>query len=113
MIIGFLIIDTPGHESFQNLRNRGNSICDLAILVIDIMHGLEKTTIEAIELLKSRRTPYVIALNKIDVIHKWNSEKWGSWRKNYEKQKQNQVKQFSDLLLKTEAMLINNSNYIY
>ena len=73
------------------------------------MHGLEKTTIESIELLKSRRTPYVIALNKIDVIHKWNSASWGSWRKNFEKQKFNQTKQFNDLLQKTEAMLINNS----
>jgi len=72
-IPGLLFIDTPGHELFANLRRRGGSVADLAILVIDINEGIKPQTVESIEILKARNVPFVIAANKIDKMPGWRA----------------------------------------
>lgn len=70
-IPGLLFIDTPGHDAFTNLRRRGGSIADIAILVIDCTKGIEPQTIEAIQILKEYKTPFLVAFNKIDAMSGW------------------------------------------
>jgi len=66
-----LIIDTPGHEAFANLRRRGGSAADIAILIVDAVRGFEVQTYESLNILKARKTPFLVAISKIDNIAGW------------------------------------------
>ena len=74
-IPGLLFIDTPGHAAFVNLRKRGGNLADIAIVVVDINEGLMPQTKESIEILKQYKTPFIVTVNKIDLIEGWRVHK--------------------------------------
>src|SRR3989344_3696034 len=84
-IPGFLLIDSPGHSAFTNLRKRGGSIADIAVLVVDVNEGMLQQTVEALEILKQYKTPFIVALNKIDLLPGWR-KKEGSVLQNIRNQ---------------------------
>jgi translation initiation factor 5B len=109
-IPGFLLIDTPGHAAFTNLRKRGGSLADLAILVIDVNEGIKPQTAEVIQILKLNKTPFLIALNKIDNISGWRANLHKPLKESIESQAMN-VKQTFDERYMTLIGALNNYGF--
>jgi translation initiation factor 5B len=101
-IPGLLFIDTPGHEAFTNLRKRGGSIADIAILVIDCTKGIEAQTVEAIEILREYRTPFIVAFNKIDALGGWIPQNGACFADSVKKQRADVVERLDE---KTYALI--------
>jgi len=85
-IPGLLIVDTPGHEAFTNLRRRGGSVADIAVLVVNSLRGFEAQTFECLEILKARKTPFIVAVNQIDRVPGWKSTFGSPFLQSYAKQ---------------------------
>ncbi|MGC8662757.1 MAG: translation initiation factor IF-2 [Candidatus Micrarchaeia archaeon] len=114
-IPGLLFIDTPGHEAFTNLRKRGGSVADLAILVVDVTKNFEPQTYEAIEILKQYKTPFIVAANKIDLITGWHANSNSSFSETLEKQQQNVASELEnkiyDLVGKLSELGFNSERF--
>lgn len=102
-IPGFLFIDTPGHAVFTNLRKRGGSLADLAILVVNIKEGIKPQTAEVLQILKAHKTPFVVALNKLDTISGW--QKKGSVKESIDSQPIHVRQEFDEALLTFQGSL--------
>lgn len=97
-IEGLLVVDTPGHSIFMNLRRRGGSVADIAILVVDVLRGFEPQTHESLSILKNRKTPFIVAANKIDTIPGWKPQEGKSFRESYQHQDPSVRRQLDELL---------------
>ncbi|MFH1182184.1 MAG: translation initiation factor IF-2 [Candidatus Woesearchaeota archaeon] len=105
-IPGLLLIDTPGHAAFTNLRKRGGNLADIAILVIDINDGAKPQTLEAIDILKHYKTPFIVAANKIDMLNGWRaSQESCALLKNIQQQDENVVTAFETKIYNIVASL--------
>ncbi len=59
-------LDTPGHEAFCGIRERGAKVADIAVLVVSAEDGVKPQTLEALKCILSEKIPYIVAINKID-----------------------------------------------
>ena len=113
-IPGLLLIDTPGHECFFTLRQKGSNICDIVLVVVDINKGLEEQTYESLKFLTENKTPFIIVINKLDTIYKWQT-KSKVFKQNYEKQtdaaKSEFLRRYKDIILQLNEKGFNAKLY--
>ncbi len=108
---GLLFIDTPGHHSFITLRARGGSLADIAVLVIDIREGLMPQTIESIKILRQYKTPFIIALNKVDTLSGWMCEEGRAFVLSERVQQEHTINEFNEKLYAIIGDLSNEGIY--
>jgi translation initiation factor 5B len=102
---GFLFIDTPGHAAFTNLRKRGGSLADLAVLVVSAKEGIKPQTAEVLQILKAHKTPFIVAFNKIDTISGWQTNQGKDLKESIESQAINVNQEFQEALLTFQGAL--------
>ncbi len=113
---GMLVIDTPSHEMFMNLRSRGSLLCNVAILVMDLMHGLEQQTNKSLQrMLHNRSTPFVVALKKVNRCYDWKTCKDSPIRDALKVQPEGTIQEFhsraSNAKLQLQELGVNLNIY--
>ncbi len=104
-IPGILIIDTPGHAAFDNLRSRGSSAANFAILVIDVRRGIQPQTVESLRILVKQKVPFLIAANKIDRLPGWKSYPDLPLLESLKKQSKTPIEALESIIYETMAEL--------
>ncbi|MDD1715627.1 MAG: translation initiation factor IF-2 [Methanolinea sp.] len=107
---GLLFIDTPGHHAFTTLRARGGALADMAILVVDINQGFQPQTLEALHILRTYRTPFVVAATKIDRLHGWRVHENQPFLVSFAKQN-DRVKQLLETRLYEEVGALSDLDF--
>lgn len=104
-IPGLLFIDTPGHAAFISMREKGSSIADLAVLVVDVNEGFQEQTHESLKILREYKVPFVVAATKIDKVAGWRPQKTTSFLESIKHQDEKTVRELDLKIYKIVSTL--------